>query len=106
METNKVFLGSLFDFSFSEFITIKVIKVIYFLMIIISALFAIGLIITGFNESGGAGVFAMIISPIIFLLYVLFSRVWLEIIVVVFRIGENTTRLVEMEKESSPPAGG
>ena len=95
MQEKKGFLGALFDFSFSEFITIKLIKILYILGIIFSTIVAIIFIVSGFNISTGVGIIFLILSPIIFLLYVILIRIWLEIIIVVFKIAENTKQLAE-----------
>ncbi len=95
MQEKKGFLGALFDFSFSEFITIKLIKILYILGIIFSTIVAIIFIVSGFNISTGVGIIFLILSPIIFLLYVILIRIWLEIIIVVFKIAENTKKLAE-----------
>ena len=95
MREKKGFLGALFDFSFSEFITVKLIKILYILGIIFSTIVAIIFIVSGFNISTGVGIIFLILSPIIFLLYVILIRIWLEIIIVVFKIAENTKQLAE-----------
>ena len=92
------FLGSLFDFSFSEFVTTRVIKTLFVVAIVMVGLGTIGLIISGFSKSATMGVFMLLLSPLFFLLYVLFARIWLELIIVMFRIAENTGRLVEQNK--------
>ena len=93
------FIGSLFDFSFTEFVTTRIIKFLFVLSIILSAIVALGIVIAGFSSnSGAAGILALLFSPVVFFLNVLFSRIWLELIIVVFRIAENTGRLVEQNK--------
>ncbi|MCF7793473.1 MAG: DUF4282 domain-containing protein [Candidatus Cloacimonetes bacterium] len=91
MEEKKGFLGALFDFSFSEFITTKVIKFLFILGVVISIILAIGFIVAGFNMSTALGILFLILSPLCFLIYVILIRIWLEIIIVVFKIAENTT---------------
>ncbi len=95
MEEQKGFLGALFDFSFSDFITIKMIKILYILGIFFSGIGAIMLIVSGFNTSAGAGIIFLILSPLIFLLYVILIRVCLEIIIVIFKISENIKQMAE-----------
>ena len=95
MQEKKGFLGALFDFSFSEFITIKLIQVLFIIGIIFSAIVALIFIVSGFNISSGAGILFLILSPIIFVLYVILIRIWLEIIIVIFKIAENTKKLAE-----------
>ncbi|RJQ42199.1 MAG: DUF4282 domain-containing protein [Gaiellales bacterium] len=84
--------GALFDFSFSSFVTLKLIKVIYFIVFILAVLAAIGVIIVGFQQSSTMGLAALLLSPVLFLVYILAARVWLELIVVLFRIEENTRK--------------
>jgi hypothetical protein len=58
---------------------------------IAAGLIAILFVIFGFNTSMGFGVFALLVgAPLIFLLTMICSRVILEIIIVIFRIAENT----------------
>ena len=89
------FLGSIFDLSFVEFITIRIIKLLFILGIIFAAIGTLLLIVTGFSNGIGAGILSLILSPLIFLVYVLLARIWCEMIIVLFRIAENTGRLVD-----------
>jgi uncharacterized protein DUF4282 len=89
------FLGSIFDLTFTEFITTRIIKLLFILGIIFAAIGTLLLIITGFSKGIGAGILALVLSPLIFLIYVLFARIWCEMVIVVFRIAEHTGRLVE-----------
>jgi len=89
------FLGSIFDFSFTEFITIRIIKFLFILGIIFAAIGTLLLIITSFSKGIGAGILALVLSPLVFLVYVLLARIWCEMVIVVFRIADHTARLVE-----------
>ncbi len=95
------FLRSLFDFSFTEFITTRVIKVLYALAVVFCALAALVMIIGGFSRSPGAGILSLILSPVVFLFYVLMVRVWLEVIIILFRIAEHTRTLAEKPRTES-----
>lgn len=99
----KGFLGSLFDLSFTEFITTRVIKVLFILAIIFSAIAAVAMIVSGFAGGAISGIVLLIISPILFLVYVILARVWLELIIVIFRIAENTGRLAEQSPGAAAP---
>ena len=76
------FLGSIFDLSFTEFITIRIIKFLFILGIIFAAIGTLLLIVTGFSNGIGAGILSLILSPLIFLVYVLLARIWCEMIIV------------------------
>jgi hypothetical protein len=86
---NKGFFAALFDFSFSEFITTKIIKIIYAILIVLAGIVALLLIGVGFNASKAVGVIALIFSPVVFIIYVIFARLWLEVLIVVFKIAEH-----------------
>ncbi len=94
METGKSFLGALFDFSFSDFITPKIIKVLYILGVVLAGLYALFFIVLGFNLGTGSGTVFLLLSPLIFLIMVIFIRVGLEIYLVIFQIGDNTREIV------------
>ena len=69
------FLQTLFDFSFNEFATAKLIKLLYGVSILSAGLIALLFIILGFNASLGFGILALLIgAPLIFLLAVISSR--------------------------------
>jgi len=93
MQTNG-FLGSLFDYSFSSFITSKIIKVLYVLTTIVVALWAFLLILVAFNASSGAGMLTLlVIGPLLFLIAMIYARVGLELLMVIFRIHEDVREL-------------
>jgi hypothetical protein len=95
MEEAKGFFGALFDFSFTEFVTTKIIKVLFALAIIGSAIAAIAYIAMSFSASSGLGVVVLLLSPAIFILYVILARVWLEVIIVLFRIAEHVSDIAK-----------
>jgi hypothetical protein len=84
------FLQTLFDFSFTHFFTPKIIKLLYGLSIFFAGLIGILFIIFGFSASTGFGIFALLIgAPLIFLLAVICSRIYLELMIAVFRIADS-----------------
>lgn len=96
--SNKGAIGMLFDMSFTEFVTTRVIKVLFIIGIIFAIIATITLIVGGFGNGKVMGILFLILSPLVFLLYVLLIRIWCEIIIVLFRIAENTSRLVDQNK--------
>src|SRR5689334_5204784 len=90
------FFGSLFDLSFTSFVTMKVIKVLFVLAIIGAALVAISLVAFSNTPYGNLPpVVAIILAPILFFVYVLLARVWMEILMVTFRIEQYVAELVQ-----------
>ena len=89
----KGFFGALFDLSFSQFITTKLIKVLYILLLILLALGYLAGVISGFSDSLGQGLLMMfIVGPLGVLLYLILIRISLEMMIVIFRIEENTRK--------------
>lgn len=91
------FFSSLYDLSFHTFITPKIIQVIYIIALIIAGLWSLAFLISGFLPGMfGQGPSAISIllhiigAPIIFVLCSIGTRVYLEFIIAVFRIAENT----------------
>ena len=88
------FLGALFDFSFREFITTRIIKIVYILwLVMIGVGFLFGLIssiaMMNNDEIGFLG-FPMLIGTLVgTVTSVLLSRIVLELLIVVFRISED-----------------
>ena len=89
MEGRKGFFAQLFDFSFTEFVTTRIIKVLYGLAIFFIVAIAVIAIVGSFRESVAAGAVVLVLSPLWILLSVIVVRVLLEIVVVVFRIAEH-----------------
>ncbi len=98
MESN--FFKSLFDMSFDEFITTKIIKILYIISIIGSGIIGLMIILSGFaTNSGAMGVFFLILGPVVAFINIIVSRVWLELIMVIFKIAENTN-IIARKKET------
>lgn len=97
------FLGSLFDFSFSSFVTPKIIKVLYVLFTIWTGLIGLTILVIGFRTGGVAGgLFTLIIiEPIFILLTLGVYRVVLEAFMVLFRIYEETKKIREGNENQS-----
>jgi len=90
----KGFFGSLFDYSFSSFITSRIIKVLYVLTTIVAALWTLAIILIAFNASSTLGILALLIGgPIFFVITMIYARVGLELLMVIFRIHENVQEI-------------
>ena len=93
MSSQPSFFGSLFDFSFSRFVTLRLVKFFYVVAMIVLALVMLVVIASGFTEAV-SGVW-FVLGPILALL-LLMIRVWLELVVVVFRIDETATEIRDL----------
>lgn len=99
-------LAALFDFGFNRFITLSVVKVLYMLGMALIVLVSLAMIISAFSTGVLAGLGAIVLAPILALIYLIMLRIWLELVVVIFRIGENTTKLVELRGGTPATSGG
>lgn len=87
-------LGGLVDFSFRRYFSPKIMKSLYPLSILFAGLIAVFLVVAGFKISIWFGIFALLIAaPLVFYLMTFSSRIFLETILVIFRIAENTNNI-------------
>lgn len=90
----------LFDFSFSEFLTTKIIKFLYILGILGAGIISLVIIVSCFSKSFAFGVFALlIVGPILFIFLTVFSRIGLEMIIIAFRNAEFTREIAEQGRK-------
>lgn len=90
----KSFFASLFDWDFTTFITLRFLKVIYIVATVLIALAALGFLIVAISQGGGGIVAGIILVPLFALFYLILVRVSLEVIALLFRIGDNTEKMV------------
>lgn len=93
--TGAGFFQALFDLSFSEFITTRIIKVLYVLAIIGVGLFSLAIFLSFARAGVGGLIIGLIVAPLVFLLYVIFARVWLELVMIIFRIADYTRQIAQ-----------
>ena len=101
----KGFLASLFDTSFSSLVTPRVIKFIYIISMVVIGLAALFWIGAAFSQSAAFGLLVLVIAaPLVSLLYLIYTRVLLEVIIALFRIMESNLELVQIQRTAV--AGG
>jgi uncharacterized membrane protein len=83
------------DMSFTEFVTLKLIKFLYILGLLGIGLVMLTVILGGFSQGFLGGLGAIVVSAIGALFAVLLLRVYLEIVAVVFRVASNTAQIAE-----------
>ena len=82
MSSSPSFSRSLFDFSFSRFVTLRLVKFLYVISVILMVFLMIAVILAGFTEavSGIATVGYIVLGPIVAFLYLLVVRVVLGLV--------------------------
>ena len=91
----KGFFSALFDFSFTSFVTPKIVKVLYVLITIWTVIWALVFLRFGFKYGGAAGGFftLAVVDPILVLLTLGVYRMVLELFMVVHRMHDDLKAL-------------
>ena len=90
------FFGTLFDFTFSQFVSETLVRVLYLVAIGLAVIAAIIAIIAAFfNYNLYVGISVLILAPLVLLVYIVIVRVIFEFVIVVFRIADHTRQIVE-----------
>jgi hypothetical protein len=85
----KSFLASLFDFSFSSLVTTKIVRFLYILLLVVGTVWAVVVLLGALAEGAPWGVLAIVVVPVLWLIGVIYLRVLMETLIVLFRIAEN-----------------
>ena len=91
-DNDKGFFGSLFDFSFDNFIATKLVKFLYVLTLILLSVAAIIYLIAGLVALGngsGYGLLLIVLAPVVWLFGLVVARLYLELVIVMFKISED-----------------
>ncbi len=99
------YFASIFDFSFTKFATPKLAKILYILTTVVAGLYAVFVLIALGNAGGGAIILGLILAPVVFFLILTYSRVFLETLVVLHRIQQNTAETAALLRPDGRSAG-
>jgi len=97
------FFKSLFDLSFTSLITTKLIKILYGLSIAGLAIASLFWVVVGMKLSGEGFMAVFPLALPFFLFGVCYTRVMLEITIVVFRIAEHTAEIAQHVRIKEKP---
>jgi hypothetical protein len=95
VQTQLGFFESLKDTRFNNLITPKLVRFLYIVSVVVLGIGAIVFVISGFAHSAGTGVITLIVAPIIAFIYLILVRLYLELIVVTFKIRDAAERVAE-----------
>lgn len=94
----KGFIGSLFDFSFESFITPKIIKLIYGLFLVGVCMSALVFLVR-MAASGVMGfLVGLIATPIILVIGLVVARIYVELIMLAFKMLETLKKIESKQK--------
>jgi hypothetical protein len=92
-QDHRGFFESLMDTRFDSLITPKLIRFLYVISMVVLAIGTIVFVIAGFAEKASTGIILLILAPIGALIYLIVIRLWLELIVVTFKIREAADQI-------------
>ncbi|NOQ93242.1 MAG: DUF4282 domain-containing protein [Methylophaga sp.] len=97
MEFLKNIFKGLTNFSFDRYVTLELVKVIYFILVLIATFTTLGFLgssIVMMNSYGGGfiGFVMLLVSPAVFVLMLIGSRIALETIIAIIRTEQNTRK--------------
>lgn len=95
LESSAGFFEALMDTRFDNLITPKLIRFLYVVSMIVLVLGTLIVIVSAFTNSAGSGIAALILAPIGALIYLIVVRLWLELIVVTFKIREAAEQVAD-----------
>jgi hypothetical protein len=87
----KSLIENLMDFSFERMVTPRMLKMLYGLHLLMGLVAAIWFVITGFQNSTSSGLLALIIGFAAMLLWIVYCRIVVELLAVVFRVARVIT---------------
>lgn len=96
------FFNALMDTRFNSLITPSLVRVVYVIAMILIALGMLAMIIGGFADSAGTGILFLILAPIIALFYLIVTRLWLELVVVLFKIRDASEETALNTRRTGP----
>ena len=102
MNQRKTFFNSLFDLSFANFITIRIIGILYIIAIVLVSLSSLFLFVSLCNNGFGGVLLGLVITPLLWILQVIGIRVGLESLAASIKTSENTARMLEIMQRQNP----
>ncbi len=103
-------ISSIFDLSFTHFITPKIQRFLYALLLVASGVAAVAVLIAALGMAGGffgklgALIIGVPLAGLVFLLMAMYFRVMMEILIVVFR-AVDYLRDISVSVEARPMGG-
>ena len=107
----KGFFSSLFDFSFTHLVATKLVRLYYGVAMVLTGLGTLMFLLMtlggawsqGFGAFLGALIVAPVLSAVLFLFWLIFHRLFCEVLVVLFRIAES---LSSIDQKTAPDRSG
>ena len=88
-QDTKGFLPALFDFTFTHFVTPKLVRFVYLLATIALGVVWLFWVFVGFERGAGAGLAVLVLGPVLFIIYLAVIRMTLEFYLSIVRMSED-----------------
>lgn len=98
-------IATLFNFSFTEFLTLKVVRLLYVVAVVGGGLAALIVGFAGFSRSFMTGAGTLLIAALVYLVGLALTRIWLEAMVVFFRLADSTAEVAEQAAQITVNTG-
>ncbi len=92
MPEEKNFFAGLFDFSFAQSLTRRIVKLLYVISILAGGVAVVACVVLGMQQSPAQGLIALVAGVAALFVGILIVRVLLELALVILRIGEGIDR--------------
>lgn len=92
MPEEKGLFAGLFDFSFQELLSRKIVKLLYILALVGGGIGLVTEVVLELQASTSAGLLALVAGIVALFLWILITRVALECVLALFRIADNIER--------------
>jgi len=86
------FFAGLFDFSFQQVLTRRIVKLLYLIGILGGGIAVVAYVVVGFQHSNADGLIALIVGVVSLFVGILIWRVFLELALTILRISEGIDR--------------
>ncbi|ERN40941.1 hypothetical protein KR51_00025000 [Rubidibacter lacunae KORDI 51-2] len=94
-------MNALWDFSFKNFFAPKFIGLLYAIGLGLIGLFSLLFLGLGFRSGILAGLLSLILTPVFALLEIIFLRIFLESMIAVIRVAEESIKIAASVKETA-----
>jgi uncharacterized protein DUF4282 len=92
MPDDKNFFAGLFDFSFQQQLTRRIVKLLYIIGILGGGIAVVTEVVLGFQQSPAQGLINLVAGIVALFVGILITRVLLELALVILRISEGIDR--------------
>lgn len=90
------FLSTLFDWRFMYFVSLRLIRVLYIVAVVVAAILGLIIFVTLAQEGGVWILLGLILAPVLAIVFLVIVRVVLEFYAAVFRLSENSGAIVNI----------